>query len=537
MHKSESILSNIKEHKGTYLLLAIIVTYAVSYSLLTAVGPSKYGDDMAYAGLSVQIIHGGYAETLYIYTVRFLQIFPIALFYLIFGVGLLTSAAWNIASFVITVIATFFLGKELYNERVGLLSSLLMCFFPLVVKFTGTMSDDLPLMMFIALAVLSLVCAHKRNSKRWYFAAGMLVLAPIFTTPLGFVLLPFIFTYLFIEFLRKKIKPDRTTLFFVYGLLVALTIVAAINFLGTGNPLFSFTSNAHYYSQVGTPGYATAGVPPTLPFYFETMFPYKILQTIYDHLSSGNFNPISLWRDIDTINYNSAGFYFYIFVIAAIYLIAKKEKRAYIPLLWFAVVFAYLEIGPENISLNPFSYLILIRLDRYLIPIAIPVAIIISMGIVKFLEATRKISKPRLLLSTAVILFLIVTAIPVNEIGHGVLVADASDMMMIAGYIKTLPTNVTVYYLNGLSEVEIYSGAQNPTRFLTYDQISNCSLLAKGSYVVMPKYVQYYSLDYTPNPQPYCPSWQLVFNPTFPNLSAEVTSSSQVFRADLYYIP
>ena len=338
-------LNWVRAHYAETLLIIILV-YAAVYAISTSVGPSYNGDDMAYAGVALQVVHGVYHETSYIYTVRFLQIFPIAAFYLL-GVGALSSAAWNVLSFVLTVMIVYLLGKELSGKRAGLVAALIFCFFPEVLNYTGTMSDDIPLMMFTSLTVLVLLYAIRKNSKVWYFASGAMLLTPMLVTPLGFLIFPFVLVYLLIELTRKRLSVDRTTLYFVYGFVVSVLILCGINYALSGNPLITFTLNLHYYSMPGAPGYGTLGALAGPDYYLNVVFPYNFSSFVYNALAKGSISSIDLWQN------NTGGLYFYAFVICAFYLIIKRDRRAYIPLLWFTVMFVYLSIGPENISFSP----------------------------------------------------------------------------------------------------------------------------------------------------------------------------------------
>ncbi len=520
-----------RKHYAELLIISILV-YAAFYAVATSVGPSYNGDDMAYASVALQIIHGTYHESTYIYTVRFLQIFPIAAFYLL-GVGYLSSSAWNVLSFVITVGLVYLLGKELSGKNVGLVAALAFSFFPEVLNYTGTMSDDIPLMMFTSLTILCLMYAVRSNSKKWYFICGALLITPMLVTPLGFLIFPFVLVYLLIELLRKKLSINRTTLYFVYGIAASVVVLCAVNYLLSGNPLITFTLNFNYYSKPGVPGYGTLGALAGPNYYVNIIFPYDLTSFIYNLLVNHSISQISFWEN------NTVGLFFYAFAISAVYLILKRDRRAYVPLLWFGVMFAYLSIGPENLTFSPFSYTLMIRLDRYMMPLVASVVLTIAIAVARFVEDGRyhKDTLGRLAISIAALAFLVIMAVPLNTFWYQSKISQLSDQMQIANYISGLPNSTRIYYVNGLSQVIIFSGAVNYSRFQAYDQVSNCGSLPDGAYVVVPKNVEYYNLNYTPNPLPYCPGWKLAFSPKNEgNYSSDVVAQSYVFMADLYYI-
>jgi hypothetical protein len=212
--------------------------------------------------------------------------------------------------------------------------------------------------------------------------------------------------------------------------------------------------------------------------------------------------------------------------------VIKKEGRAYIPLLWFAVIFGWLDIGPEHIILSPFSYLLMIRLLRYMMLVAVPIVVVIAMGIVRFVEANKKQKNFRIVLCAALMIFLLVTSIPANQLNRNIQIVQANDMVAIGKYLSTLPNNTRVFLVPGLQEVEIYSGAHNASRFYLYNKISNCTQIPQGSYLVFPKNAEGYNL--TPNIIEYCPGWKLVLYPEVAhNYSIQVMGAASLFRAQL----
>lgn len=516
------------------LLLAIIVIYTAAYCVIFVGGPSFYGDDTVYLNLAYNAIHNTFREGSFIFSVRLLQVFPIALSYELFGVSLLSSSAWDIFSFVGSVIIAFFVGRELYDDYAGVLAAALLSFFPLVVMLAPTISDNIPLMFITGLAVMSFIFATKRNSKAWYLMTGIFSVASLLVTPEGVVATYFVIFLLLIYLALKKIKVNRTSLYYIYGLILALLVLFAFNYVNSGNAFVTVTTNLHFYSAVGQQN----TIPSTntnLMFYPDVMFPlngFSILSPNLQAFISFLYNPMN----------NYSGLYFFALVISAVYLFARFEKKAFIPILWFLFGFLYLELGPMHFSLFPLQYLLSYRLQRFLTIIAIPTVIVISIGATRFIKNMYKLRNRAVkFVSIAIILFLILllvgTSIPINLYWYQGLAYERYGQLSIANYLSKLPSNTRIYISSAFSMLPIYMQFDNMSRFIIYDNIKNCRSMQTNSYVVLPKYINLFNLNYTPNPPSSCGIWSLVLYPKMNgNFSPAIKTMAYPFDAKLYYI-
>ena len=525
-----------KINKLALFLLGIILLYAVIYSIKFYGGPSYFGDDNAYSGFAYQVVHGQFTQNTDILSVRIMQIYPIAFFYWISNYSFYANAAWDILSYLATIIIVFYLGRELYNDYVGVLGSLLFAFFPMMAILSVTISDNPTMTFFVSFGMLSLLYARKKGSKLWYMLSGMSFMGAFLIIPLGLIALATAIFYLIIEFLRGKL--DRRVINFGLGILIVLLLLFAFNYLTTKQPLITFTTTFSFYDTVGGPN-AIQPANTNFPFYFQVMFPYKITSVILYNLKHPNFNPISLWNQIYVVNYNWVGFYFYFGVAAILYLLYKKEKRAYFVLFWFIIAFLLMEFDPLHVSLSPFVYLLQHRLERYLTLIAAPLAVLISMAIVRFCEGAKRNWKYlRYAISAIIVIFLIATAIPVTLLYNHILAVEAYDNIKISNYLSTLPNTTRIYLLSGQFVEEDMQYRNPQSSYLIYDEITNCSAILPNSYIIVPKYVEEYNIPFTPNPNMYCPTWQLVLYPNDPtNYSQDVLGPADVFRTQLYYVP
>ncbi|MDE1856891.1 MAG: glycosyltransferase family 39 protein [Candidatus Micrarchaeota archaeon] len=513
------------------LVLLAIVAYTFISSVALVGGPSFFGDDNTYVGLASQVVHGTYAENSYIFSIRPLQIFPIAFFYS-FGINILASSMWDIISFTLTVLIAFLIGRELYSEYAGLMAAFLLAMFPLTAILGTTISDDIPMMFINALAMLCLVYAVKGKSKWWYAALGASLIAGPLTTPEGFILIPIVVLFFIVEIVRGKIKLERDLLYFPIGVAVALALLAVFNYAYSGNPLITFTLNSQYFSAVGQPN-TTPSVNQDLNFYPQTMFTYNILGS----LASGSIS--NLVAGINIFNYGKTGFYFYALVIAVAFLAIKWERRAYIAVFWFVFGLLYLEFGPMHVGLSPFNYILSHRLDRFLTLIAVPLALCLAMAMARAYESKLAAFKYSAIgISVFAIILLASTGLMITLFWHNILMHQIYTQVQIGNYLSQLPNTTKIYFTGTFSNVLMYIGFNNLSRVYAYDGIKNCSDIPAGSYIIIPKYFTVFNLNYTPDPSRYCPQWQLVLDPQYPGpVDPVAEGASQYMEGKLYYNP
>jgi len=519
----------------SYIFLFLIIWYALSYSLIFFIGPSNYSDDFAYTELAYQASHGIFAESQYDMSVRLLVFMPIALFYEVFGISLISSSAWSILSYILTIPIIFYLGKELYSENAGLLAAALLTSFPLINKFATTVTDDTVFMLIASFFMLAILLAEKRNSKKWYFMAGASLAAAPIAGPLGFFIVLAAFVYLGIELIRKKIPANKTAAYFLHGIAIVLLILVLFNYASSGNPIITLTTT---FSTIDTP-VIVQGLNQNLGFYPDIMFPYNLVSTLWGDIRTLNINPVNILMQLYAVNYNSVGFYYYIFLVSALYLVLKREKSTYFLLFWFTAIFLLFEFGPAVVKLNPFQYIFTNRLDRYLLVIAAPLVLTISISALRAVEKGKSIMRraPGAIISFLGIVFLISTAITPGLIWYNMFAYGKYDLVTIATYLSGLPSNTPIYFVAGFP-IEVFMYYNNVSRFYGYDNIQNCSEIPGGSYIIVPKYIEMDSLNYTPNPERYCPYWRLVLYPK-DNVSypAFITQSEAPLGAKLYYVP
>src|SRR5271157_3708122 len=191
---------------ATALLLVLLAsTFAIF--MVYAVGPSNMGDDAAYAFSAHRVLMGQFNQASGdILSIRIMQIYPVAFFYWLLGVSSASSAMWDVFALLGTMAVLFYIGKELVNEYAGLLAALLIALSPIVSIYSTTMSDNPPMMFFVALAMLGVLYGERKSSRAWYAVAGIALIASSLVMPEGLIGLALVVLYLFVQVARKKIS-------------------------------------------------------------------------------------------------------------------------------------------------------------------------------------------------------------------------------------------------------------------------------------------------------------------------------------------
>jgi len=158
---------------------------------------------------------------------------------------------------VISVVGVYYLGKELYDKRIGLLSSFFASVFYLNLFFTYRLMADTPSTAFLVFATLFFYRYFKYNSnKELYIAAVLLAIGTLFKQSTAFILLAFFLYFLTTEklnFLKKKEIWIAALIFILIEL--PYVIWGYIKFKG-----FVFTqASSVFVPYPGTTNYFTSG--------------------------------------------------------------------------------------------------------------------------------------------------------------------------------------------------------------------------------------------------------------------------------------
>ncbi|NOZ63497.1 MAG: glycosyltransferase family 39 protein [Caldiserica bacterium] len=101
-------------------------------------------------------------------------------------------------------ILIFILGKEIFNKRTGILSSLIYSFYPVLIFFTGLVLSETLYTFLTFLFILSLYFLYKHPSWKWMVTSGIIGALSALTRPSTVSLIPFVYLLSIIYVFKKR---------------------------------------------------------------------------------------------------------------------------------------------------------------------------------------------------------------------------------------------------------------------------------------------------------------------------------------------
>ena len=325
------------------LIVVCLIAFFVEVYFVSQIKFVGYTDPARFADVAENLLKGnGFKlDTIGNYFLKFQTVthpeeysFPlisiiIAPFLLLFGKTAFAVKLPQMLAFIIFIpIVTYFLGKELFDERIGFLSAISMIFLPLTFTI-GFFGQRDPLFTLFALLSFYFYISALKNQKYFYYMGACLGLS-FLAKPTGIFLFGIL---LFSQYFSQR----KLSAHFLKGLLLGVLIITpwlVRNFLVFGSPLFSASRYDMYLYGYG--GYYEPDAykiywdiaKPSFDFVLREVgingFLYKIVATlanqvyVFIYLMVLTFAGIllsqrkKLWHKL---------VYFYIFSISGIFII------------------------------------------------------------------------------------------------------------------------------------------------------------------------------------------------------------------------
>ncbi len=159
----------------------------------------KAGKGLAYPQVTASM------PPVYPYFVALFTFLPIAP---LFALRLFQAILGGILSVLI-----FMLGKEMFNNRTGILSSLIYSFYPVLIFFSGLALSETLYTFLTFLFIFSLYFLYRTPSWKWILSSGITGALSALTRPSTISLIPFIyFLCILFVFRKKSIMPILSSL-------------------------------------------------------------------------------------------------------------------------------------------------------------------------------------------------------------------------------------------------------------------------------------------------------------------------------------
>jgi len=146
---------------------------------------------------------------------------------------------------IFSILATYYMGKKLFDVKIGLLSALAISSFPLFIFNSNKILAEMLFLTFTPLSVTTFYLGIKKNKKFLYLSAFFTGIS-ILTKYFGFLLLIIYFIYIIFQ---KKIQIFKRHEFYIVLIIFSLTIMPwfVINTIYYGNPIGAVFENADIY--------------------------------------------------------------------------------------------------------------------------------------------------------------------------------------------------------------------------------------------------------------------------------------------------
>src|SRR3989338_1639287 len=306
----------------TYVLLLLIVLFGLFLRLIFFSGMG-ISDSLVYSKTANDINTGKGIDpnsTLTLST-RMGLIYPTSISYRLFGINDFSSVLFVLLTSTAGIILVFYFGKLLFNEKVGLMASFLLSFFPLDVVYSTKLLSDLPSAFFMALGVYIFLYSELKSKLRYgigYFLSGIFIGIGYLIRESAVLIALFFIAYILC---KKSIKKEY---FLVpFGFLVIFVLESLMFFAVTGNPLFRSMASQQFLLKASI----------AYNYFGRLDFPLGLLHYPWLFLT------------------NSLLSFFYTFVFIAIgYSLIYRKKEAYNMIFWLMPLVLYLSFGSASLS-------------------------------------------------------------------------------------------------------------------------------------------------------------------------------------------
>jgi 4-amino-4-deoxy-L-arabinose transferase-like glycosyltransferase len=274
----DNLIAKIKSNYLLFILLWISAIFIFAYAWVPG---GLDVDSCNYGVVAKEILRTHKWLKLYdpVYGGVFYYHFPLCIWvtaglFKIVGISSFSAKLFSMFCGIFLVGALFYFGKLLKNQWVGFFAGISLLFTNHIVRLARQCRMDIPVSLFITLAIFSFILA-KRRSRLYYLLFGLFTFLAIFTKDVsGLAPLAIVFIYLAI---RLKWKEFFHPLFLL-GLLIALGPVFIWIWLD-GNTLFSSWLNCNFLHLLKSPGFK-------VPWYYYiraiiTKYFYFLPFTIY----------------------------------------------------------------------------------------------------------------------------------------------------------------------------------------------------------------------------------------------------------------
>ncbi len=393
--------TNILSKDPYFLTLLAIFLLSLFIRLKYAFMPGMWVDEGRYAVIGRALLEHplSYSTRMHGTITAFPPLFPFMLFLsqLIFGAGDFAVRIVNPFLGAVSVVATYYFARHLFNRKVGLISAALMAVAPYNLFFSDRVLLEIPHLLFFTLTLAFFYTGwEKKKEKHLYVSAVFLALGTLTKQPgliAGLVILSYLLIFYRLSWVKNK---NLWRAFMIFILVMAPWSIRSLNACGS-----IFCEASFAFSWFKTEGGGTGIDVVQDYFYYVKLLPWLL---------------------------NSA--VFFMFLIGLI-LSLKYRKQTTLLLLWFFWILFIFSITA-------------VKVPRYVISMVVPAIILTSNGIY---EVSNQISKDKYAKLAAISIITLVLAYFSYSQGTSMIVSKAPAFAKLkdAGlFFENMPDDIVI---------------------------------------------------------------------------------------------
>lgn len=217
------LFDRVNQSSDKKILLYIFSISIIIRLLYIVFLPTKiFGDAMAYDRLAIGLSEGrGYGGGISSYFPPG-QSFFLAVIYIVFGYNPQIAYIFEVLISSFTCITIYYIGKTVYNKKIGIISGLIATFYPTFIIFSGVLGSETLFIFLFNLSILFLLRFQQEQSAKNILIAGVSFGLATHVRPaaIGFVLIILIWILL--------TKKDRKR-YLIKSMLIFLIAIAIIS--------------------------------------------------------------------------------------------------------------------------------------------------------------------------------------------------------------------------------------------------------------------------------------------------------------------
>ena len=212
------------------LIILIIIGFILRFYKLST--QSLWIDEGFSINAAVQTLKYGYPllESGFVYSGSLLNTYLIAFFIKIFKDLIFASRLVSVIFGILSIIVTFYFGKEIYNKKIGLIAALFVTFSSIEIAWSRQARMYAQFQFFYLLSLYLFYKFINNKSLKYFILALILTISTILSNILGFSLILIYFVYFILNFKYFKFIFTKKFLIPIFVFLIPIGYLIIKNF-------------------------------------------------------------------------------------------------------------------------------------------------------------------------------------------------------------------------------------------------------------------------------------------------------------------